>query len=64
MNRRRFLASLGLHAPVLGAVAPRFLRAAENSASEQLPAVRQITKGPRFYWFGYYLIGVTELLKV
>ncbi|MES2438170.1 MAG: hypothetical protein V4584_03850 [Verrucomicrobiota bacterium] len=38
----------------MGALAPLLLRAAENAPDEKLPTVRQITKGPRFHWFGYY----------
>src|SRR5262245_27670238 len=52
-SRRQFLQSVAL-APALGSLAPRLLRAAEDGADEKLPAVRQITRGPRFHWFGYY----------
>jgi hypothetical protein len=53
-SRRAFLRSLAITTPGLGALAPLLLRAAETSTNEQLPPVRQLTKGPRFHWFGYY----------
>jgi len=53
-SRRQFLKSIALSAPGLGALAPRLLQAAEISGSESLPPVRQITKGPKFHWYGYY----------
>lgn len=39
---------------MLGAAGPAFLRAANANSNAELPAVRQITKGPAFHWFGYY----------
>jgi hypothetical protein len=38
----------------MGALAPLLLRAAESAPDASLPPVRQLTKGPRFHWFGYY----------
>ncbi|MBM3796688.1 MAG: hypothetical protein FJW31_22135 [Acidobacteria bacterium] len=38
MNRRSFLAA----------------SAAAGLRAEDLPPVRQITRGPKFHWFGYY----------
>ncbi len=53
MNRRQFVKSLAT-LPALAMDRPTFLRATESSASEKLPPVRAITRGPRFHWFGYY----------
>jgi hypothetical protein len=53
-SRRQFLKTLALATPALGPLAPRLLRAAETASNDSLPPVRQITKGPRFHWFGYY----------
>src|SRR5690606_22806693 len=53
-SRRQFLKHAALTAPALAAVAPRLLRAAETAADGDLPPVRQITRGPKFHWFGYY----------
>ncbi len=53
-SRREFLRSVALAAPGVGAIAPRFLWAGGNATDQALPPVRQITKGPRFHWFGYY----------
>ena len=56
VNRRHFITSLVQHSPLLAALSPRLLRAAEPAAAptESLPPIRQITRGPRFHWFGYY----------
>jgi hypothetical protein len=53
-SRRQFLKSVALLAPAIGTLAPRLLQAAETASDADLPPVRQITKGPRFHWFGYY----------
>jgi hypothetical protein len=53
-SRRRFLKSLAISAPALRALASQLVRAAETASDADLPPVRQITKGPRFHWFGYY----------
>lgn len=53
-SRRTFLRSFAFTTPALGSLAPRLLRAAERAPDEKLPPVRQITRGPRFHWFGYY----------
>jgi hypothetical protein len=53
-SRREFLRSVAITASSLGAFAPRLLQAAESELDEKLPPVRQLTKGPRFHWFGYY----------
>src|SRR3954466_4155921 len=50
MNRRRFLSSL----TTIAAAQPWLICAAESPLEEKLPPVRQITKGPKFHWFGYY----------
>ena len=52
--RREFLRSIALTAPALASLSPLLLRAADNASEEKLAPVRQITKGPRFHWFGYY----------
>jgi hypothetical protein len=54
ISRRAFLRSLAITVPGLGSLAPLLVRAAESAPEEKLPSVRQITKGPRFHWFGYY----------
>lgn len=54
MNRRAFLRSLALHLPGVAVLTPPLARAAEAAQPESLPAVRALTKGPRFHWFGYY----------
>lgn len=53
-SRRTFLRRLALTAPALGGLAPLLLRAAESASDVKLPPVRQLTKGPKFHWFGYY----------
>ncbi|MEO6184072.1 MAG: hypothetical protein ABIP71_13425 [Verrucomicrobiota bacterium] len=53
MNRRRFIASMAIQLPVLAGLKPLLVRG-ESKLAENLPAVRQITKGPKFHWFGYY----------
>jgi hypothetical protein len=54
MNRRRFIASLAMQLPAFAALKPLRVRGTEPAPAEKLPLVRQITKGPRFHWFGYY----------
>jgi hypothetical protein len=54
MNRRGFIGSLATRAPLIAAIQPWLTRAAQSASTEKLPAVRQITRGPRFHWFGYY----------
>ena len=55
MNRRSFLKSLAIQIPALGTLSQLVTRAAGLTASsESLPPIRQITKGPKFHWFGYY----------
>lgn len=54
MNRRELLRLLMVASPALAASRPLWLRAADAAPGENLPPVRQITKGPRFHWFGYY----------
>ena len=53
MNRRSFLRSLALGATALSSVGS-FGSLAAPAASEKLPPIRRITKGPLFHWFGYY----------
>ena len=53
-SRRQFLKHAALASPALAAIAPRLLRAAEGAPEELLPPLRQITRGPKFHWFGYY----------
>ena len=53
-SRRAFLRSVAIRAPGLGALAPLLLRASDSAPDEKLPPVRQLTKGPRHHWFGYY----------
>jgi hypothetical protein len=53
-SRRQFLAEAALFAPGLGLLRPRLLQAARIAPAEKLPPVRQITRGPKFHWFGYY----------
>jgi hypothetical protein len=52
-TRRRFLKSLALGTPAGIALRPLFARAIATP-SEKLPPVRQITRGSKFHWFGYY----------
>jgi hypothetical protein len=54
MKRRAFLRSLIAGVPLGTALSPALGRAAQSGAAEKLPPVRQITRGPRFHWFGYY----------
>jgi hypothetical protein len=54
MTRRRFMASLAVQAPAVAILGPSIIRAAEAETVTRLPPVRQITKGPKFHWFGYY----------
>jgi hypothetical protein len=54
MNRRRFVRSLAMQLPLLAAAKPLLLQGAEKGATSPFPPVRQITRGPRFHWFGYY----------
>src|SRR5262245_22416198 len=53
MRRRDFLHQLALTSAGLAAIRPLPATSA-LSPEEKLPPVRQITKGPRFHWFGYY----------
>jgi hypothetical protein len=41
-------------APALAAIRLQLLHAAETLPEDSLPPVRQITRGPKFHWFGYY----------
>ena len=50
-SRREFLKAILTATAARGLLGPRSLRAA---ADEMFPPVRQITRGPRFHWFGYY----------
>lgn len=52
--RRNFLKNVALSAPTLGLPTARLLRAAESVGDEALPPIRQITRGPKYHWFGYY----------
>jgi hypothetical protein len=52
VNRRTFLQRCAAIAAVSGASHQRSSRA--RAAEEKLPPVRQITRGPKFHWFGYY----------
>lgn len=52
MNTRRHFLQQLLAGTVVSANLNTLLRAAE--ANEKLPPVRQLTKGPKFHWFGYY----------
>ncbi|MBL7141392.1 MAG: hypothetical protein ISS74_10855 [Planctomycetes bacterium] len=68
MRRRTFLQRLAASAAAAGlaglagplarrarAAEPAEPRAAEAApAAENLPPVRQVTRGPKFHWFGYY----------
>src|SRR6185503_5515020 len=51
LNRREFLKAILLGAP-LGIPSIRLVHGSERA--EQLPPIRQITRGPKFHWFGYY----------
>ncbi len=51
-TRRQFLQNLIAGTAALSNLSPLLLRAAESD--EKLPPVRQLTKGPKFHWFGYY----------
>ncbi len=51
VSRRRFVQSAAVGAAAL--VAPGALHWA-IAREESLPPVRQITRGPKFHWFGYY----------
>jgi hypothetical protein len=53
-SRRQFLKSVALLPPGLAGFVPRCLWAAGSGSDESLPPVRQITRGPKFHWFGYY----------
>jgi len=53
-SRRQFLKHLALTSPALTAIAPQLLHAADTASDENLPPIRQITRGPKFHWFGYY----------
>src|SRR5688572_14212941 len=53
-SRRQFLKRVASVAPALAAIGPQLLHAAETLPEESLPPVRQITRGPKFHWFGYY----------
>ena len=50
-SRREFLKAILTATAARGLLGPRSLRAA---ADEMFPPVRQITRGPRYHWFGYY----------
>ena len=50
-SRREFLKAILTATASRGLLGPRSLRAA---ADEMFPPVRQITRGPKFHWFGYY----------
>ncbi len=54
MNRRRFLAAVAIQLPVWAGLKPILVRGAEPKIAENLPPVRQITRGQKFHWFGYY----------
>jgi hypothetical protein len=54
MTRRFFIQRLGIYGPAIGSLWAAPSRAASSAAAEKLPPVRQITKGPRLHWFGYY----------
>jgi hypothetical protein len=53
MDRRAFLVSLAATTEFLGHLRALFARAA-LAPQASLPPVRQVTRGPRFHWFGYY----------
>ena len=53
MRRRDFLYQLALTSAGLATFRP-LPPGTAVSPDQQLPPVRQITKGPRFHWFGYY----------
>jgi len=53
LTRRRFLQSASAAAMALTG-AGGLARGQEKPAHEELPPVRQITRGPKFHWFGYY----------
>jgi hypothetical protein len=53
-TRRKFLRAAAATVPGLSCVAPHLIQAADNAGNEALPPIRQITRGPRFHWFGYY----------
>jgi hypothetical protein len=46
--------ALARSAPAIAGLGPQLLRAAESESDGALPPVRQITRGPKFHWFGYY----------
>src|SRR5215212_1407975 len=54
LTRRRFLASTVTRVSALALLKPFLSSVAAPQAAEKLPPVRQITRGPRFHWFGYY----------
>jgi len=54
MSRRQFLATLALAAPAIRGVTATLTSSSPNTASEHLPPLRAITRGPRFHWRGYY----------
>ena len=51
LTRREMLRASAGATLAIGSL-PRILRAADKEAP--LPPVRQITRGPKFHWFGYY----------
>ncbi len=53
LTRRELLRHATFSLPALGLMGPALLSQGAE-AKEKLPPVRQITRGPRFHWFGYY----------
>jgi hypothetical protein len=51
-TRRGFLKTTAAYALALGGT--RLAWAREQQSQEKLPPNRQITRGPKFHWFGYY----------
>ena len=54
LTRRSFLASTVTRVSALGILKPFMSSVAATQTAEKLPPVRQLTKGPKFHWFGYY----------
>ncbi len=53
LTRRGFLRTTSA-AAALAVGGTSFARAQESQPPKELPPVRQITRGPKFHWFGYY----------
>ena len=54
IDRRQFLKTAAASLPVASTLGIALRAAAQSAPDEKLPPVRQLTRGPKFHWRGYY----------